>query len=253
MKNLFTIILIVISWQSCFSAGFSDKMKQTAWKSIQEKFTGHRNDVVLYRNDINVKLEGNFTSEDSTILLQLFSQLHSIIPYKINLTSGVANLVFNFTKDSSIVDQYFSNREGQYFYSTDTSILYRKTTLNVPKCAGYNYRRKVLYFNLYQSLVYFSPSKSAITTIEGCIFDEIDPDKITYSSFDSFILKILYSGDFKEQLAQVRRTPYRDYLVKMYPNELQLIFDTFKYLIPMLLITFLLAKRVFKSGHQSWS
>jgi len=115
-------------------------------------------------------------------------------------------------------------------------------------------RKRTLYFYLMRSLVDFSPSNSGSTEIEGCVFDENKPESITFHPVDAFILNTLYSDDFKEQYKNqyIMQFSYRQYLVKMYHNELNTIFFLLALLIPAIFLTRLIIKGVFKPHNWSW-
>jgi two-component system, LytTR family, sensor kinase len=248
MKKLFSIILLIVNWQMIFAEGISKEEERTAWNSINAKFMGRDKTIDIFQNDIAIKLEGNVSHEDSTCMNELIDQLKVIIPgKKIYLTENAATLFFNFTDGA--------NGLGENAQILRGSIKYRQIDVKTGQNFSKEFRKKMLYFKLFRSLVHFSPSSFTNTVITGCVFDENSPEKITYSPFDAFILNKLYSKDFMEQFENefISRTSFLNFLKMQYPKELNTLFSSLGYICAFILITLLLAKRVFKPGRQSWS
>ena len=223
-------------------------LQQTAWNSIRAKFLGETRLPIIYKNDLSIKLNGSVSPVDSAIMNELISQLKKIIPNrKIFLTSGRAKLNFNFLDISYGV----SNSSIKFGQSLQITTLNVGFAPDLPKES----RKRILYFNLYRSLVDFSSSRNGSTGVEGCVFDEKKPESITYHPFDAFILNKLYADDFKEQfkINYIKHTSsYRMYLVLMYHNELDTIFFLLGLIISAILLTSLILKGSFKPHNWSW-
>ncbi len=223
-------------------------LQQTAWNSIRTKFLGETIVPIIFKNELSIKLNGSVSTADSAIINELIGQLKTIIPNrKIFLTSGRAKLNIDF------LDVAYGVSNSSIKFGQSIQI----TTLNVgfaPDLSKES-RKKILYFNLYRSLVDFSPSRNESTGVEGCVFDEKKPESITYHPFDAFILNKLYADDFQEQfkINYIKHTSsYRMYLVLMYHNELDTIFFLFGLIISAILLTSLILKGAFKPHNWSW-
>ena len=227
----------------------SPELQKKAWNSISSKFIGEIKTPIIYRNDIAIQLKGKVSQVDSTCMNELIVQLKMIIPNrKIFLTSGKANLVFNFLEPATgVVSQFLARRMGSSIQLKDFNLRFSPNTSK-------DDRKKTLYFNLMRSLVDFSPSNLESTGIDGCVFDEKNPERITFHPVDAFILNTLYADDFKEQYKKqyIRQFSYRQYLVKMYHNELNSIFFLLALLIPAIFLTRLIIKGTFKPHRWSW-
>lgn len=248
MKKLISIILLILSGQLIFAEGISKEEERTAWNSINAKFMGRDKTIDIFQNDIAIKLEGIVSHEDSICMNELIDQLKVIIPgKKIYLTDNAANLFFNFTDGANGIGENAQIIRG--------SIKYRQIDVKTGQNISGEFRKKMLYFKLFRSLVRFSPSSFTNTVIPGCVFDEASPEKITYSPFDAFILNKLYSKDFIEQFENefIGRTSSLNFLKMKYPRELNTLFSSLGFICAFILITVLLAKRIFKPGRQSWS
>lgn len=246
MKELISIILVVFCWQSLFAEGLSKEEEQTAWNSIRAKFLGNDSDVDIFRNDILIKLDGNISQNDSITFNELIGQFQEIIPnHRIELSQKrIANLVFN-------INNHEAGQNSRIFWG---SIFNRKTDFIIPEDATQEIRKKIIYYNFYRSLVNFTPSTTEKTTIRGCVFDEGDPLKITYSPFDQFILGTLYSPDFKERFRDnyTKMFSYWQYFVSYYKEQFRKTSLFISFLCGLILITIFVAKGVFKRGPLSW-
>jgi sensor histidine kinase YesM len=224
-----------------------EELQRVAWTSIRTKFLGHTKKPTIYRADIAIKLEGIVTSVDSICMNELIERLKLIIPNrKIFLTSGKGNLVFNFKDEGSYLG--YSAKMLPY------SIQFKNVDLFFPANTPLDYRKRVLYYNLVKSLVNVSESLFGHGLISGCVFDEKLPDNITYQPADAFILNKLYSDDFQDQFKKqyISQFSYREYLVLMYHNELDLLSFLLALIIPAILLTRLFLKGTFKPHRWSW-
>ena len=224
-----------------------NNLQQTAWTSIRTKFLGHTKEPIIYRADIAIKLEGIVSPVDSICMKELIEQLNLIIPNrKIFLTSGKGNLVFNFLDDGSHLG-YSAKRSGN-------SIQFKNIDLFFPPNTPMEGRKKVMYCNLVKSLVDISASQFGRAQISGCVFDEMFPKNINYQPADAFILNKIYSDDFHDQFKSqyIKQFSYREYLVFMYHNELDLFFQFLGFLFSIILFTALILKGAFKDHQWNW-
>lgn len=224
-----------------------NEVQQVAWASIRTKFLGHTNEPIIYRADIAIKLDGNVSLDDSTCINELIEQLKPIIPNrKIVLTSGKGNLVFNFMDEGSHLG-YSAKRLGNSIQFKNIDLFFSKKTHIVS-------RKRVLYFNLVKSLVDISESQFGRAQTSGCVFDERFPENITYQPVDAYILNKIYSDDFQDQFKRqyISQFSYREYLVYMYHNELDLLSFLLALIIPAIFLTWLFLKGTFKPHCWSW-
>ena len=224
-----------------------NNLQQAAWHSIRTKFLGHTKEPIIYREDIAIKLEGIVSSDDSTCMNELIERLKLIIPNrKIFLTSGKGNLVFSFLDEGSHLG-YSAKRLGN-------SIQFKNIDLFFPPNTLMDDRKRVLYFNLTRSLVDISRSQTGMASISGCVFDDEFPENITYQPADAFILNKIYADDFSVQFKRqyIKQFSYREYLVFMYHNELNIFSFLLALIIPAICLTRLIIKGDFKPHHWSW-
>lgn len=248
MIKFISIVLLTLSWQTLFSQGIGKEMEQTAWNSIRTKFLGNAKRPIIYSGDISIKLTGEVTSVDSICMNELIDSLKIIIPdRKISLTIKNSNLVFDFSNNPS-------QKKGFSAITISNDIQFTEISMSFALDVSQEVRKKVLYFYLFRSLVHFSQSETGRTEIKGCVFNEKNPEDITYSRFDSFILSKLYAKDFKEQFRNnfVRQNSYRNYLITMYHRELETIFLLLGMIITAILLSIAIVKGLFKSHHWNW-
>jgi len=223
------------------------ELQVTAWNSIRTKFLGDTKEPIIYRTDIAIKLDGMVSSADSACMNKLIDELRLIIPTrKIFLTNENANVVFKLLSSNSGTGSN-SKRIG-------TSLLLKKYNFLLPPDFTEEERRMTLYFYLYRALVDFSPAKTESTGVLSCVFDEKSPDLIRILPLDAFILGKLYADDFQVQFKSqyIKQFSYREYLVFMYHNELDLLSFLLALIISAIFLTKLILKGTFKPHSWSW-
>jgi sensor histidine kinase YesM len=223
------------------------ELQITAWNSIRTKFMGETKEPIIYRTDIAIKLVGIVSSADSVCMNKLIDELRMIIPTrKIFLTAEKANVVFNILSSNSGTGSN-STRIG-------TSLLLKKYNFLLSPDFTEEARKRTLYFYLYRALVDFSPVKFESTGVPSCVFDEENPDLIKIQPLDAFILGKLYADDFQVQFKSqyIKQFSYREYLVFMYHNELDLLSFLLGLIISAIFLTKLIIKGTFNPHHWSW-
>ena len=259
MKKLIGFIFIVFGWQSAFSV-LNQSEEHQAWQFIRANFMGESNHPIIYVSDIAIKLEGNYSKSDSVLLTELVTDLKTIIPNKkIYMTTGDANLVFNFMN--------YKHGAGQLLKGSRTggkSIIYKNIEVSFhPEDSTVQTRKEILYYCLYRSLVQFSsPSteprypiryQGYDPTLTHCVFYEKKPGNLTYSYYDSFILGNLYAPDFKDRFKKdfLKDNSYRQYLLEMYSPALNICFYFVEFLIIFTLLFVFIVMGRFNS--HNWS
>ena len=250
MKKLFIIVFLLLNFQSIFSQQISKDIEQTLWKYIDCKFVyaskTANNYTWTFPRDIAIKLGGNVGREDSLCFNELIAQIKSIIPKrKIYLTPGEVCLVFNFINTAQL------SYSPVKFYG---DIYFHKILLNIPKDLSIESRKKIIYYNLYRSLVYFNVPDRDCIPLEGCVFSETDPLKISYSPYDSYILGKLYAKNFWDQYNDkiLKNANAHSNLIKQFQNEYRSLLYSFGLLVGFVLLIVLLAKGAFKMRRRSW-
>jgi two-component system, LytTR family, sensor kinase len=265
MKKLISFIILIVSFQSAFSQELNKGMEILAWNFIRAKFMGERKQPIIYRNDIAIRLEGNYTSVDSMEIAEMLNQIKMIIPNrKIFLTSANENLILKFTDFRFGAGNMIKGKTSGRF------ILFRSIEVSFPsKEITAEERKKVLYYCLFRSLVEFSPLPTQIVPrgpgvylessdddpkIPHCVFSERKPEEITFSSYDQLILKNLYAPDFKDQFKKYYTSTYsyRGYLIAMYSKELKLSFFIVDFLLIMTILSTSIIKGFFNAHNWNW-
>jgi len=223
------------------------EVQKTAWNSIFLKFMGNTKKPIIYRNDIVIKLNGTITPVDSSCMNEIINVLRTAIPNrKIYFANENANLIISFYDES----------HGIITYTKPIGYSIQNTKLDFgfsPELSR-EARKKTLYYNLLRSLVHSSPSKHGSVGIPGCVFDEENSQNLTYSPFDAFMLNKLYAKDFQEQFKNyfVGHYSYRNYLIQLYHNELNLGFFLLGLILATIFLSVLIIKNVFKTHQWNW-
>lgn len=259
MNKLIGIILLIFVWHSAYSA-LGEGEEHQAWQFIRANFMGESNHPIIYVSDIAIKMEGNYSIGDSVLLSELVNELKTIIPHKkIFMTTGDANLVFNFMK--------FKHGAGQMLAGSSTggkSIIKKNIEVSfLSQDSTVLAKKEILYYCLYRSLVQFSSPSSEPRypimyqgynpILTHCVFYEKKPGNLTYSYYDSFILGNLYSPNFKDLFKKdfLKNNSYRQYLLEMYSSSLNISFYFVEFLIIFILLLVYIVRGRFNS--RNWS
>lgn len=225
-------------------------MEQTGWNSIRAKFMGETRKPIIYRTNISIRLEGEVSAVDSAIMNELVDSLRIIIPTRsFSFTANSANLILKFSSNPKI-------GKGTSTIAIGKEIQFTELTMGLIPAMSREARKKILYYYFYRSLAHFSPSKYGTTTINGCVFDEVENNSgnINYSPVDAFILNKLYADNFEEQYSNyfIKHNSYKRYLIEMYQKELEVAFLLLGLIISAILLSILITRGIFKPHHWNW-
>ncbi len=251
MKKIVIIAIVIMSFQTIYSQEISKETEERIWKFIDCNFvyaskTTTTIYVYTYPRDIAINLEGNVSREDSICFNELISQVKPILRNrKIFLSDAKLCLVFHFTDKKLVIST--PARVGSDLY-------YHHIYIYIPKNVSQDLRKKIIYYHFYNSLVYPDINHPDCIPIEGCVFSENDPEKITYSPYDSIILAKLYANDFLEQYKKrfPIKTDSRSYLLKRYSFFFSMILFDIGLLIGIIFFMVYLAKRTRLKRKMSW-
>jgi sensor histidine kinase YesM len=223
-------------------------MQQAAWKLIQWQFMGKPNDPLIYRDYIFIKFLGEVSHDDSVCFKELNTDLEKILPERnrFQVTDQDANLTFTINA-SGIKSRKKLKDNGE-------NITIRELEINIPKDAKYAERLKIIYFHLYRSLVHFSPAYVGSQKVPGCVFDEEDPEAITFHPLDKFILSKLYSPDFQEQFKSyfMQTNSLSEYYRFRYKDKLTIIGISGGLMLSILLISILISLNAFRKHNWNY-
>ena len=209
------------------------------WEFVKNRlFDGSTNNVKKYNSDIRIKLYGNPTKEDSTIITDLIGELKKIITsVDVRYVKEKGNLVITFQNHPDVKvngwksvigignnyqivkdarnEKKRSENYRQFFARFDTlENDYSAIALSFNNNISFYDRKTYIEYFIVQSLCIVNEksykyrnfaSKSAI--LGKAYFDQ-DPLDTRFDQKDKFLLTKLYSVDFQNQ--------FRDYVIKSY-------------------------------------
>jgi len=209
------------------------------WEFVKDRlFDGSTNKVKKYNSDIRIKLYGNPTEEDSTIITNLIGELKKIITsVDVRYVKEKGNLVITFQnhpdvklygRKSSIgignnyeivknarKEKRRSDNYRQFFARFDTlENDYSSIALSFNNSTSFYERKTYIEYYIVQSLCIVNEKsyKYRNITNKGAIlgkayFDQ-EPLDTRFDQKDKFLLGKLYSFDFQKQ--------FKDYVIKSY-------------------------------------
>ena len=220
----------------------SPEVQHTAWNAIRWQFMGKPNDPLVYRDYIFIKFLGEVSHEDSVCFKKLITDLEKILPERnrFQITDQDANLTFTINA-SGVKSRIKQMDNGK-------NITISELEINIPKDVKDEQRLKIIYFYLYRSLVHFSPAYGGSQKVPGCVFDEEDPEAITFHPFDKFILSKLYAPDFDKQFKEffISKSSVSEYYKFRYSEQLKLVGTFGSYIIAILFFSILILLKIFR-------
>jgi sensor histidine kinase YesM len=223
----------------------SPELQHTAWNSIKWLFMGKPNDPLTFNNYIFIKLLGEISHKDSVCFKKLTDELNKIIPQKNQFiyTDKEANLTFSINTPG-VKSRQVSMNNGE-------NITIREIDIYIPENANEEERLTIIYFYLYRSLVYFSPTYGGSQKVEGCVFDETEPKYIHLHPIDKFILSKLYAPDFQRQFKSyyLKSNSLSEYYKFRFKDKLAMAGIGGGIILSILLISILTLTKIFRK-HQ---
>jgi len=211
------------------------------WEFVKDRlFDGSTNNVKKYISDIRIKLNGNPTFEDSTIITGLIGELKKIITtVDVRYVKEKGNLVITFLNqpdvklfgEKSLIgignnyeivknarnEKRPSENYRQFFARFDTlENDYSAIALSFNNSISYFDRKTFIEYYIIQSLCIVNEKsyKYRKITNKGAILGKAyldqDPLNTQFDQKDKFLLSKLYSADFQTQ--------FKEYMIKSYPK-----------------------------------
>lgn len=209
------------------------------WEFVKDRlFDGSTNNVKKYISDIRIKLYGNPTFEDSTIITGLVGELRKIITtVDVRIVKERGNLVLTFLNHPDVKlygekrvigignnyeivknarnEKRRSENYRQFFARFDTlENDYSAIALSFNNSISYYDRKTFIEYYIVQSLCIVNEKsyKYRSITIKGAILGKAyldqDPLNTQFDQKDKFLLSKLYSADFQKQ--------FKEYMIKGY-------------------------------------
>jgi hypothetical protein len=80
MKQLLFTLILILSEINILQAQDSNSIEETTWNVIRERlFSGENSNVIRFEDDIEFKLSGLVTAEDSVILQEIIVELNELL------------------------------------------------------------------------------------------------------------------------------------------------------------------------------
>ncbi|MBL7971350.1 MAG: histidine kinase [Prolixibacteraceae bacterium] len=229
------------------SRNLPNELQETGWKSIRLLFLGKPDDPKIFHDTLRVKLGEGFGRADSACFMKVFDELSKVIPLKIRLETKYAdaNLRFIPAEPGTLFSESsIKNKAG---------IQTREIGLFIPPDAGEARRMKIIYHQVYRSLVQFSYSSAGSQHIPEMVFCEEKPETITFHPLDKFILSKLYAPDLKKQFKEFFSATYglNEYYKFRYGELLKTMSVAGSFLLAILILSILIGLKVFR--RHNWS
>jgi sensor histidine kinase YesM len=202
MRKLFLLLLALTCFRFSYGEELSPEQKQLAWKFINENLLNKDNQPTIfrYRDQINLYLEGEVTSQDSLVIRDLITNFQRNIPdLKIELSEQKDNLVLKLKGKK--------DKQPSAMAWDKHTIIFNRLYKPIPDSLTSHQRKQFIYYQLFNGLVSYKKPQQDLPGMNGCVFAETDYKSITFSPLDLFILEKLYAPDFSFLLAQNLNPP----------------------------------------------
>lgn len=159
---------------------------------FESRFAGNPSSGIFrYKSNLLIQIKGDVSKSDSLLFQELKEMLSGNVgKWDVDIVSKSGNIVFNICSDLNCISNTVEQRKS-------SEIVQTVINLSIPKATSVEARKKIYYFYLMRSLGILKGNLDDQSKIEGCVFDESFPEKITFNPIDIQMIKKLYAEDLK--------------------------------------------------------
>jgi len=209
MKQLLFLLIIFLFTSYSLQVQARNNYNETSWNTIRERlFDGKNTWAYRFNEDIRIKLDGNVTPEDSSVVKSIVLELNKLIEtVEVKLVQSDANFVINIndSKDG------FHTQEN---FSTKNKITYIETTINKDDLFYQNEKYRLFQYTIITKLTKTFTPRYGSTKYFGFFDTSSFEEAKRFTEIDRTLLQKLYSKDFCKELRQntIRKYGFLYYL-----------------------------------------
>lgn len=183
--------LFVVGLQSVKSENIATE-KDSLPVKFESRFAGNPSSGIFrYKSNILIQIKGDVSRSDSLLFQELKEKLSGNVgKWDVDIVPQSGNIVFNISSDLIYLTNTVEQRKSSEIVQTVINI-------SVPVSTSVEARKKIYYFYLMRSLGVLKGNLDDHSKIEGCVFDESFPEKVTFNPIDIQMINRLYAGDLK--------------------------------------------------------
>jgi len=168
---------------------------ETAWNTIRERlFDGTNSRAFRFNEDIRIKLDGNVTPEDSSIVKGIVIELNKLFEtVEVKLVQSDANFVININNSKN----GFYTQMG---FSPKNEITHIETSINEENNYYQNEKHKFFQYTIITKLTKTFAPKFGSTNYFGFFDTSSFEEAKRFTEIDKNLLQKLYSKDFYYEL-----------------------------------------------------
>ncbi|WP_340112142.1 sensor histidine kinase [Maribellus mangrovi] len=195
MKQLLFFLIIFLFTSHSFQVQARNNYDETTWNTIRERlFDGTNSRAYRFTEDIRIKLDGNVTLEDSSIVKGIVIELSKLIEtVEVKLVQTDANFVINI-----------NNPENGFYtrmsFSPKNEITHIETTINKEDNYYQNEKHKFFQYTIITKLTKTFTPRYASTKYFGFFDTSSFEEAKRFTEIDQNLLQKLYSKNFYRDL-----------------------------------------------------
>ncbi|MDO8951713.1 MAG: hypothetical protein Q7U86_03755, partial [Draconibacterium sp.] len=196
MKQLLFTLILILSGINILQAQDSYSIEETTWNVIRERlFSGENSNVIRFEDDIEFKLSGLVTAEDSVILQEISVELNELIE---NVDIRFAENYGNF--QVSIIPPDRRIDKSPFMKFSHEKIETVKLEIIADKLTNLEERRRYFYYYIFGNLTRQFDRLPVMTDYNGILKANTFPQFNKLSELDKDIIRKIYSKNFYSDL-----------------------------------------------------
>jgi two-component system, LytTR family, sensor kinase len=196
MKQLLFTIILFLSGINILQAQETNSIEETTWNVIRERlFSGENSNVIRFEDDIEFKLSGLVTAEDSVILQEIIVELNELIE---NVDVRFAENYGNF--QVSLISPDRSTDKSPFMKFSHEKIETVKLEIIAEKLTNLEERRRYFYYYIFGNLTRKFNRLPVMTDYNGIFNANTFPQFNKLSELDKDVIRKIYSNNFYSDL-----------------------------------------------------
>ncbi|GAB7087593.1 hypothetical protein JCM15579A_16970 [Marinifilum fragile] len=251
MRQILVVLFLLSNLAPVLLFGQSNKihpnMEQTYWNFIRAKILPPNAKAYRFEKDIRVHLKGGFNKQDSVCIQQLIEKVKPLInTVNIELNDSLPNITLWIRSGTGA--RKIHNFYGLQKYGTITSQEHQFSFDDMEQTV----RKPYLEYYLISSLTAKQHNPHEDISISQSIFNEVDPDKTSFTEVDQFLIQKLYSKDFYSQFKSNFNGSLIDYYYYRFGDRIRFASEAIAIILGFVSLLLLLKFHLIKTESKNW-
>ena len=251
MKQLLFALILFLSGFNFVQAQEYNSIEETTWNVIRERlFSGENSKAYRFEDDIEFKLSGVVTAEDSAILQEIIVELNELIEtVDVRFSENYGNFPISLITVNHRIDKTPMMRFSRGKIETV------KIEIIIEKMANVEERRRYFYYYIFRNLAKTFDRLPDMTDYNGVFKANTFPQFNKLSELDKYIIRKIYSKNFYSDLKTntIKKYGILYYLNLRYANWVKKVSNSIGVILIIISFLVLLARSKNNQQQSFWS